>query len=41
MSENSNAEQLYRWADEGTVVEIVSRDYPPQSDLARHWLGQG
>ena len=35
MSQNDQAEQLYYWADEGTVVEIVSREYPPQSDLAR------
>jgi LysM repeat protein len=41
MSENSNAEKLYHWADQGTVVEIVSRDFPPQSELARDWLAQG
>lgn len=35
MSENGNAEQLYHWADNGTIVEIVSREYLPQSDLAR------
>ena len=34
MSQNDQAEQLYYWADEGTVVEIVSREYPPLSQLA-------
>lgn len=34
MSENGNAEVLYRWADTGTIVEIISRDYAPQSQLA-------
>ena len=41
MSENSNAEKLYHWADAGTVVEIISDDFPPQSQLARDWLAQG
>ncbi|MFN8379486.1 MAG: L,D-transpeptidase family protein [Anaerolineae bacterium] len=35
MSQNDQAEQLYYWADEGTVVEIVSREYAPLSQLAR------
>ena len=35
MSLNSNAEALYRWAEMGTVVEIISSDHPPQSELAR------
>jgi lipoprotein-anchoring transpeptidase ErfK/SrfK len=39
MSQNDNAEQLYRWADEGTVVEIVSQEYQPQSHLARIAFG--
>lgn len=34
MSINDDAEQLYNWADEGTVVEIVSREYAPKSQLA-------
>jgi len=38
MSQNDNAEQLYHWADEGTIVEIVSVEYAPQSDLARYAL---
>lgn len=40
MSIDGDAEQLYRWADEGTIVEIVSSEYPPQSDLGRLALGQ-
>lgn len=35
MSENSNAELLYQWAEVGTIVEIISTDFQPQSDLAR------
>ncbi|MFN8375781.1 MAG: L,D-transpeptidase family protein [Anaerolineae bacterium] len=38
MSQNENAEELYDWAQDGTVVEIISQDFPPQSDLARQWL---
>jgi lipoprotein-anchoring transpeptidase ErfK/SrfK len=38
MSIDSDAEQLYRWAEEGTMVEIISREYPPRSDLARQAL---
>jgi hypothetical protein len=41
MSVDSQAQQLYEWAEEGTVVEIISRDYAPQSDLAREWLRAG
>ncbi len=36
MSGNENAEQLYQWAQQGTIVEIIGDDYLPQSDLARH-----
>ncbi len=35
MSEDSNAKLLYDWAEEGTPVEIISREFPPQSALAR------
>jgi LysM repeat protein len=35
MSQNDQAEQLYHWADQGTVVEIVSREFAPESQLAR------
>jgi LysM repeat protein len=33
MSENSEAELLYNWAEVGTVVEIVSSEFPPRSNL--------
>lgn len=36
MSGNENAEKLYHWAEQGTIVEIIGDDYLPQSDLARH-----
>jgi hypothetical protein len=36
MSENSNAEKLFRWADLGTVVEIVSEEYASPSDLGQN-----
>ena len=35
MSRDEQARQLYEWADQGTIVEIISSDYPPQSELAR------
>lgn len=38
MSENSNAELLYHWADQGTIVEILSSEYAPISDLGRQAL---
>ena len=38
MSLNDNAEQLYRWAENGTVVEIVSEEFAPESDLGRFAL---
>jgi hypothetical protein len=41
MSVDADARLLYEWADEGTVVEIISRDYAPQSNLARQWLNAG
>lgn len=40
MSQNDNAEQLFRWAEVGTMVEIISREYPPRSDLGRMVLQQ-
>jgi LysM repeat protein len=33
MSEDGNAEALYNWADLGTVVEIISNEYAPRSEL--------
>lgn len=38
MSENENARRLYEWSDIGTVVEILSSEFPPQSDTAREAL---
>jgi hypothetical protein len=40
MSLDSNAKLLYDWADLGTVVEIISGEFPPQSDLGRLALQQ-
>ena len=38
MSLNSKAKELYDWAETGTVVEIVSDEFAPESDLGRHAL---
>ena len=38
MSLDSQAEQLYKWAETGTMVEIVSDQFQPESDLARYAL---
>lgn len=35
MSENSNALQLYEWAELGTIVEIISNEYQPESNIAK------
>ena len=35
MSLDSNAQLLYRWAEKGTIVEILSDDYQPESELGR------
>jgi lipoprotein-anchoring transpeptidase ErfK/SrfK len=35
MSQDSNAKLLYDWAEVGTVVEIISSEYAPMSDLAQ------
>jgi lipoprotein-anchoring transpeptidase ErfK/SrfK len=40
MAENDNAKMLYDWADEGTVVEIISKEYAPQSDLGQRVLSE-
>jgi LysM repeat protein len=40
MSDDGNAKALYDWADTGTVVEIISGEFAPQSDLARLAAGQ-
>ncbi len=34
MSSNEQAKLLYEWAEQGTVVEIISADFPPESDIA-------
>ena len=39
MSQDDNARLLYEWADEGTIVEIISNEFPPQSELARMAFG--
>jgi lipoprotein-anchoring transpeptidase ErfK/SrfK len=36
MSDNEQARQLYEWADVGTMVEMVSREFPPESDAAKN-----
>ena len=41
MSENSQAEQLYRWAEQGTVVEIISTEFYPVSQTAIQFKTQG
>ena len=38
MSQDDQARLLYDWAEEGTIVEIISSDYPPQSELGRRAL---
>jgi LysM repeat protein len=39
MSEDPQAEQLYNWAEIGTIVEIISSEYPPQSNLGEQAMG--
>ncbi len=38
MSLNSKAKELYDWAEQGTVVEIISEVFAPESDLGRQAL---
>ncbi|MBZ0300613.1 MAG: L,D-transpeptidase, partial [Anaerolineae bacterium] len=35
MSLDENAKALYDWAELGTIVEVLSSEYPPQSALAQ------
>ncbi len=35
MAQDDNAKLLYDWADEGTIVEIISDEYAPQSELGQ------
>ncbi len=39
MSPDGDAKELYDWADEGTIVEIISLEYGPKSPEARTRLG--
>ncbi len=41
MSLDSNAKLLYDWAEQGTIVEIISSEFPPQSDIGRMAFGGG
>jgi len=41
MSLDANAKMLYDWAEEGTIVEIISSEFPPQSEIARAAFGDG
>ena len=38
MSLNSRAKELYDWAETGVVVEIVSEEFSPESELGRYAL---
>ena len=38
MSLDDNAEQLYAWAENGTIVEIISDDFQPESRLGEFAL---
>lgn len=40
MSGDDQARLLYDWAEVGTIVEIISDDFPPQSVLARLAFGE-
>jgi len=35
MSRDDQAQELYHWATEGTVVEIISNEFQPQSEIGR------
>lgn len=38
MSLDSKAEQLFTWAETGTMVEIISNEFAPESELGRYAL---
>jgi lipoprotein-anchoring transpeptidase ErfK/SrfK len=38
MSLNANAQNLYEWAEIGTIVEIIDKDFQPESELGRKAL---
>lgn len=35
MGNNEQSRQLFEWAEKGTMVEIISSEFPPQSDIGR------
>ena len=35
MGNNEQAKQLFDWAELGTIVEVISSEFPPQSELGR------
>jgi hypothetical protein len=39
MSRSEDAQRLYEWAEDGTIVEIISSEFAPLSDLGRLTLG--
>ena len=41
MARDSEAQSLFEWADVGTVVEIISDEFAPQSDIARQSVEAG
>ncbi|MBE2267451.1 MAG: L,D-transpeptidase family protein [Anaerolinea sp.] len=41
MALNEEAELLYNWADDGTIVEIIDSSFEPQSQLAKQMLEEG
>lgn len=41
MSQDDKARLLYDWANEGTVVEILSNEFEPRSEIARRALALG
>ena len=41
MSRDDEAKLLYDWADKGTIVEIISNEFSPESELGRQaFVGQ-
>lgn len=36
MSVDKRARELYQWAEQGTMVEIISEEFAPESDLAQY-----
>jgi len=40
MSRKDQAELLYNWADEGTIVEIISHEFAPESTIGQNAFSQ-